>query len=329
MKKREMDRRGFLKTCLASAAAVSAAARSGFSMNQSPAYDAKGLPRRVFGKTGVRLPIIGFGSGSRFCAVKDPEKNAAILTYALDNGFYWWDSSADYKNDKVISEELLGLVLKDRRKEVFLSTKANERNYDGAMRELEVSLKRLQTDHLDLWQIHSVNDLADVETIGAKEGMLKALLKAKEEKLTRFIGYSGHQSGGAMTAMVQRYDFDAMLIALNHQAGGKEEMEKGAMPEAAKKNMGIIAMKVIRPRETVKTLTPEDLIRYALTIPYVSTAVIGMDSIEVVKENRDLLLNFKPLNSAEMERIKADLRPFYENKALPWMHPSYRDGHFA
>jgi len=330
MKNRGMKRREFLKTCAASTVALGALGSS-FDLlsSEKSGYDAKGLPTVTLGKSGLVVPRIGIGCGSRFCAVQDPGKSVEILTYALDHGFYYWDTAHDYGTDKVISEERLGLVLKTRRKEVILSTKIQTRTYDEGMRHLEESLKRLQTDKLDLLKLHNIATLEEVERVGAADGALKVLLKARDEKTTRFIGFSGHTSSEVMKAMLSRYDFDTMLIALNHYSERVGDMEQDAIPAAAGKNMGIMIIKAIRPRETVKTVTPDELIRYALSLPFVHAAVIGTDSVDVVKKNIENLKNFRPMAAEEMKKIRADLNPFFEHKNLPWMQPGYRDGELA
>jgi len=325
-----IKRRDFFKKCLTTTAALGALSYQDlFSAKKKAVYDARGLPTRIFGKTGVKVPIIAIGGGSRFCRIKDPEKSIELLNYALDNGLYYWDTAHDYVYDEVVSEERYGLVLKNRRKKVFLATKVGDRTYDGALRHLEESLKRLQTDHLDLYQIHNIQSLEDVEKIGAKDGVLKALNKLKDEKVTRFIGYSGHLDAEAMMAMANRYDFDTMIIALNHYAERRGDLEKEAIPAAAKKKMGIVAMKVIRPRETVEGLSAEELICYALSLPHVHCAVIGIDSLEVLKKNLALLKNFKKMKPVEMEKIQTNLEPFFEGQNLAWMQPGYTDGHPA
>jgi aryl-alcohol dehydrogenase-like predicted oxidoreductase len=321
-----MKRREFLKSCAASPVALKALSGRGLFQGEKPVYDAKGLPTRVLGKTGVSVPLVGFGAGSRFCAVEDSGKSVEILTHALDHGFYYWDTAHDYGEGKAISEVRLGLVLGDRRNEVFLSTKTYARTYDGAMRDLEESLKRLRTDRLDIWNIHEVLSSEDAEKIGAAGGVLEALHKAKEEKVTRFIGFSGHSSAEAMTALAERHDFDMMLIALNHYEEHKGDMERGAIPVAAAKGLGINVIKVIRPREKVAGLDPADLIRYALSLPCVCAAVIGTDSVEVLKKNAETIKNFTVLGPEEMKKIRAGLSPFFEDEALPWMCPGYRDG---
>jgi len=333
MKKNRLARREFIKSCLASTAAIgglslekSFGRPAGLGKPSGDAYDSKGLPTRPLGKTGVSVPIIGFGSGSRFCRILEPEKSVEALHYALDHGLYHWDTAHDYVFEGVNSEERLGLALQGRRSEVFLSTKVGERTYDGAMRHLEESLKRLGTDRLDIWQIHSVDSMEVVEAVGAKGGALEALHKVKDQKVARFIGFTGHSSAEAMTAMANRFDFDTMLIALNHHEEAKGDMEKGAIPAAAAKGLGVMVIKVIRPRETVPGIVPEDLIRYALTLKHVTSAMIGHDSLDVLKENIALLKEFKTMGPAEMEAMSARLAPFFAGDKLPWMQPGYRDG---
>ena len=272
------------------------------------------------------MPLIVVGCGSRFCAVQEQDKSVEILNYALGHGLYYWDTAHDYVYNNVVSEERLGLILKDRREEVFLSTKVGERTYDGAMRHIEESMKRLQTDRLDILQIHLIRSHEDVEKICAEDGVLKALRKLKDEKVTRFIGFSGHLSAEAMMEMANRYDFDTMLIALNHYQERQGDFEKQAVPTAAEKKMGILAMKVIRPRETVEGLAADDLIRYALSLKHVDAAVIGMDSLDVLKKSIQLVKNFKKMRPEEMKKISVDLEPVYAGHDLPWMDPSYTDG---
>jgi predicted aldo/keto reductase-like oxidoreductase len=327
MKKRTLHRRDFLKRCVWGAAAFKAfTSKNLLSGKMGSPYDASGLPTVIYGKTGAKVPRMALGLGSRFCAVRDPEKSQELLNYALDKGFYYWDTAHDYAYNDVVSEERMGLVLKHRRKEVFLSTKVGERTYDGAMRHIEESLKRLNTDHLEILKIHSVVSLEDVAAIGAKDGVLHVLQKMKDEKVTKFIGFSGHSDAAAMAAMADRYDFDTMLIALNHYEERKGDMENHAIPQAAKKDMGIMVMKLIRPRETVPGLPAEDLIRYGLSLEQPHVVVIGTDSLEVVDRNRELLMHFTPMNQEEMARIRGTLESLFAGNAMPWMQPGYVDG---
>jgi hypothetical protein len=345
MSRTRIRRREFLKTVVAAAAAGATVpslrgtvpfgekrtgkkgiAPGGDSPNTGPAYDAKGLPTAILGKTGVAVPRIGTGLGSRFCAVESEDAAQAILHAALDHGFYYWDTAYNYTNKSIVSEERLGRVLETRRKEVFLATKFEERTYDGVMRQLEESLKRLRTDHLDLYQVHLVASMADLDTLGLRGGALEALRKIKDQKIARFIGFSGHADAAAMAEAARRHDFDTMLIALNHYEERRGDLERGAIPAAAAKKMGVMIIKAIRPRETVEGLAPADLIRYALTLPLVHSAVVGTDSLEVVRKNAALLRDFRPLSPAEMTKLSVKLEPFFAGNHMPWMRPGYRDG---
>jgi len=321
-----MDRRVFMRTCVVATAALGSSLPADAFTGAQSGFDPRGLQTRVLGKTGVRIPVIVFGAGSRFCAVKDPEKSDELLNHALDHGFYYWDTAHTYVYDNVCSEERLGRVLKQHRDRIFLATKLSERSYDGAMQELEGSLKRLQTDRLDILQVHSINSLEDVDRIGAANSVLEVLRKAKEQNIARFVGFTGHASAEAMATMVERFSFDTMLIALNHHTQGKEDFEKQAIPAAARKGMGILLMKVIRPRETVEGLDPDELIRYALSLEHGHAAVIGTDSMEVLKKNLIMARDFTSLQPDRMERMHKSLEPFLTGQSLPWMRPGYVDG---
>jgi len=327
MSRSPVPRREFLKSVLAAAAAAkTATARRLFGASAGPALDAKGLPTVTLGKTGAVVPRIGIGLGSRFCAVASEDRATEILNAALDHGFYYWDTAANYVNKTIVSEERLGRVLETRRKEVFLATKFEERTYDGVMKQLETSLKRLRTDRLDLYQMHAVDSLADLAAAAAKGGALDALRKLRDEKVTRFIGFTGHLDAAAMAEAARRHDFDTMLIALNHYQERQGDFEGGAIPAAADRGLGVLIIKSIRPRETVKNIAAADLIRYALSLPRVHAAVVGTDSVEVVRKNAALLKGFKPLTSEEMKGLAVRLEPFYAGNGLPWMREEYRDG---
>jgi aryl-alcohol dehydrogenase-like predicted oxidoreductase len=307
------------------------------------AYDAKGLPTVLFGKTGVRVPRIVCGLGSRFCHLDDDEEAQRLLHYTLDHGLYYWDTAYAYDNTigvppgkkrssrLVTSEERLGPAVKARRNEIFLSTKVTSRDPNAAMRQIETSLKRLQTDHLDQLMIHDVQSMADVAKLSEKGNLIDILHRLKEQGLTRFIGFSGHTEAAAMKAMADRGDFDTMLIAMNHwnAANNPQKRFEMAVPAAKAKGMGVIMMKVVRPRETITTLNPTDLIKYALSLKGPDVVVIGLDSIDVVKSNLEILRNFKPMDEAKMKELAQELTPFYNHENLPWMQPGYCDGNYA
>lgn len=293
-------------------------------------YDARGLPTAILGKTGIRIPRIVIGLGSRFCNIKSTEESSNMLNYALDNGLYYWDTAWFYQNTSlgIISEERAGLVVKTRRKEIFLSTKVTSRDPDEAMRQIETSLKRLQTDHLDMLKIHDVQS-KDIAKLSEKGNLVDILIKMKEQGVTRFIGFSGHSEAAAMKAMAEKGVFDSMLIAMNHWAGNTEKRQELAIPSAKAQGMGVLLMKVVRPRENIKELDPRDLIKYALSLKGPDGIVVGMDSIEVLKSNLEILRNFKPMEEKKMKELSSLLVPFYKHENLPWMRSGYCDGNWA
>jgi aryl-alcohol dehydrogenase-like predicted oxidoreductase len=322
MKKKDFTRRDFIKTTGALTAGVVLAPSAACSAS---AYDAKGLPTAVLGKTGVRIPRLIMGLGSRFMAV-DEEKGLEILETALSRGLYYWDTAASYRNAEQASEERIGKILKSVRSQVFLASKVGERKADDAKRTIETSLERLQTDYIDLYQVHSVTNEEEVKQFGAADGVLPVLRKYQEEGVIKYIGFTGHTSASAMKLAAEMYDFDTMLIALNHQEQGKQPFEEQPVPFAAEKGMGVLAMKVIRPRETVNGLDPNELVKYALSLKEVTAAVIGTDSLDVLNKNIATLQSFKPLSDERMQELRAQLDPFYRSNKLPWLQPGYHDG---
>jgi uncharacterized protein len=322
MKKKDFTRRDFIKTTGAVAAGVVLAPSAACSA--SP-YEAKGLPTAILGKTGVRIPRLIMGLGSRFMAV-DEDKGLEILETALSKGLYYWDTAASYRNAEQASEERIGKILKSVRSQVFLASKVGDRKADDAKRTIETSLERLQTDYIDLYQIHSVTNEEEVKQFGAADGVLPVLRKYQEEGVIKYIGFTGHTSASAMKLAAEMYDFDTMLIALNHQEQGKQQFEEQPVPFAAEKGMGVLAMKVIRPRETVNGIDPNELVKYALSLKEVTSSVIGIDSLDVLNKNIATLQSFKPLSEERMQELRAQLDPFYRSNKLPWMQPGYHDG---
>ncbi len=325
--KRDITRRDFIKGTMAAGVTI---AGTGL-LNSCGTRNAKGLATTILGKTGVEVPRIALGLGSRWCSVSDEDTALEILTYALDQGLYYWDTAASYVNNEngAISEERIGKLLKDRRKEVFISTKVSERDPDKAMKQIEESLKRLQIDQLDMLKVHSVTS-NELELIEGKGKVIEIVHRMKEEGLTKFIGFSGHSEAVALKHMADNYDFDSMLMALNHyNPDNGWKRQENAIPAANAKGMGVMLMKVIRPIENDNTLDPKDMVRYALSIDGANGAVIGTDSKAVVDSHVTILRDFKPMTKAEMDKLTARLAPFYQHKGIPWMDSGYRDGNWT
>ena len=330
------SRRRFIKSTLSAGVVI---AGSKVALSQLPRegilskvadnkYDPKGLPTAILGKTGVVIPKIAIGLGSRFLTIASLDEALEMCNYALDNGLYYWDTAHSYINNETgaISEERLGHIVKNRRKEIFLSTKIAARDIEEAKKQIELSLKRLQTDHLDMMKIHAVESPEDVTNICKKGGVLDLFSKMKEEGVTRFIGFSGHGNAIALKSMVDTRRFDSMLFAMNHYDADKENRQGTLIPAAKGQGMGIMLMKTIRPKETIQGINAKELVRYALSIEGPSGIAVGMDSKKVVDSNLDLLRNFQPMNREEMEKIAVVLQPFFRHENLEWMNPGYRDG---
>jgi predicted aldo/keto reductase-like oxidoreductase len=335
MKSKNYSRREFVKQTVSAGMAISGVGLIGkdLVLGSQNSYDAKGLPTAILGKTGMRIPRMAFGLGSRFCNITTIEESNTVLNYALDNGLYYWDTAWAYENTKlkITSEVRVGEVVKSRRKEIFLSTKVTSREPDEAKRQIEQSFKRLNTDHLDILKIHSVLSAQDVDKVSEKGNLIDILHRYKEQGITRFIGFSGHADANALKTLADRGDFDSMLMAMNHWERTKnpQSRQETVIPAAKSKGMGVMLMKVVRPRETVKELKPEDLVRYALSLKGPDGIIVGMDSLAIVKSNLEILRNFKPMNEAQMKLLANQLTPFFKHENLPWMKPDYYDGNWT
>ena len=271
----------------------------------------RALPHRVLGRTGASVSILAFGCGSRFLMYAEEEKALEALNRALDLGITYLDTAYAYGDGK--SETRVGKVMATRRKQVFLATKIPDRSRDDFLRRLEGSLKRLQTDHVDLVHIHSLGHADDLAKIEAADGALKGLLQAREQKMTRFIGMTSHTDGAVMAQAIQHHDLDCVQMALNASRNGR--FEELALPAARKKHLGIIAMKVtgqefLLGNDAGKT-DIDSLLRYSLSLP-VTTAVIGMPRVEFIEHNTDLARNFAPLGADDVARLRRSLAPSRE-----------------
>ncbi len=305
-----ISRRRFLESAAASALVASA---SGAESEKKTA-----LPVRTLGRTGARVSILAMGGGSRFLSYSDEDKAVEALNLALDSGITYMDTAYAYGNG--LSETRVGKVMKTRRKDVFLATKVPERNGDKARAIVEGSLKRLQTDQVDLVHIHMLTTEEDLANIEAKDGVLNTLMKMRDEKLTRFIGITCHTDPFVLKTALERHDFDCTQMALNAALVGMKSGKGGmvineesrtsfqtvALPVAVKKNMGIIAMKVFAADGLAGQAPAEKLLYYSLSLP-VSLAVVGMPKLSMIEENTRMARGFKRMAKPEMEELSGAL----------------------
>ncbi len=311
-----MKRREFIRA----AAAMAVGLKYGAGRALSATAPEKTIPHSVLGKTGAEVSILALGGviGMQL----PPSENhdpVAIAETALDLGITYFDTAPSYNDGQ--SESNYGQVLARRRKEAFLACKTADRSYDGTMRSIEQSLKRLRTDHLDLLQIHSVSAQEDLLAWDKSEGVLTALRKLREQKVTRFIGVTGHENAEVLHRAIEMYEFDTLLTTLNpvsRRLAFREEL----LPAANRKQMGVIAMKVMgggngclvagNPfRKVLRTYHDEtshqvdarSLIRYALGLP-ISVAVIGVASVEQLKANVRVIKEAAPMTPAERQELE-------------------------
>jgi hypothetical protein len=284
------------------------------------------LPLRPLGKTGHMAGIYSFGAQATTEIPGKEELSVEIINRAIDLGINYIDTAAAYGRATPTvpraeamgtSERNVGQVMKYRRNEVFLSSKTHDRTYDGSMRLLEKSLRQLQTDHLDMWQIHNVKS-AEIETldkITGEGGVLKAMIKARDEKMIRFIGFTGHEGPDVLNALNERFPFDNVLVAINAADKHHDPFIEKFLPNAVNRGMGIVAMK-IPARDRIFSnggiITMKEAMEYVLTLP-VSTIIIGIDTIAELEENIEIARNFKPLTADEMLAIEGKTKPYYKD----------------
>jgi uncharacterized protein len=264
------------------------------------------LPHRTLGRTGASVSILAMGCGSRFL-MYPAEEATAVLEKAVSLGINYLDTAVNYGDGE--SETRLGRFLATRRKDVFLATKVpgRSRTRDAALKEVEASLKRLQTDHLDLLHLHSLGDEADLAKIEAPDGAIKALYELREQKVTRFIGMTSHTDGAVMAKAIERNDLDCVQMAMNPARAAR--FEELALPAANRKNLGVILMKVTGQDKLMVEggAAAESLLRYAWSLP-ISTAVCGMPKLEFLEANVATAKAYAfPLSPAEVEKLRQQL----------------------
>jgi aryl-alcohol dehydrogenase-like predicted oxidoreductase len=253
--------------------------------------------------------------------VQAREHAVRCLNRAIDRGITYLDTSPDYG-----SEPHVGEVMKTRRDEVFLATKINRRSRDGVLDELKASLQRLQTDHVDLIQIHAVNAFADLEQALAPDGALTALEEARDQGLVRFIGITGHARPEILAHALRQYSFDTVLVALGVADRLVSSPENFVLPIARERNIGVIAMKVFGHGNYENRALA---LRYSLGLPGVSLAIIGLDNEQQIDEVVQGANTFSSLSADEEQQLIDEIRPLVEKDAsdneegqgdLFWLH---------
>jgi uncharacterized protein len=303
------DRRDFLQTA-GSLGASMALSESFLQAQETPPLELSNLgpdkiPHKPFGRTKETVSIIGIGGYSLGDAPSLKEA-IEIVHEAVDAGVSFFDNAWEYHDGK--SEEWMGQALKGRRDKVFLMTKVctHGRDKKVAMRQLDDSLKRLQTDHLDLWQVHECVYDNDPERHFAKGGVIEALDEAKKAGKVRFVGFTGHKHPAIHLKMLS-YDFafDSAQMPLNAFDASYRSFQKQVLPEVNKRGMAGLGMKSLGGNGqpiTKGVLTVEEALRYAMSLA-VATTISGIDSLAVLRQNLAIARGFKPMTPEEMEAL--------------------------
>lgn len=313
-----LSRRQFVGTVVTAAAAVGVTGKlHPFEVVGSPDQ----MPTRPLGKTGHAVRVFSLGGQATLEQSGTEEKSTAIINRALDLGVNYIDTAAAYGKGQ--SEKYIGAVMKSRRNEVFLATKTHRRSYDESMNLLDQSLKNLQTDHLDLWQLHNVRTQEDLDKIFAKDGAIKALEKARDEKVVRFLGITGHFDPFVLRKAIEDYPFDNILMALNAADKHHKSFITNLLPTAVERKMGIVGMKIPARGRIFREggiTSMEPAMRYVLTLP-VSTIIVGISNVKELEENVRIAHKFTPMSADEITQTEGLTKPYYADAS--WFKDSW------
>ena len=302
-----MDRRKFLKTAAATTLMTSLGNKLAHATN------ANAVPTRVLGHTGEKISMVGLG-GYHIGMQSSEQESIRIIRTGLDSGITFLDNCWDYNGGE--SEVRMGKALRDGyRQKAFLMTKIDGRTKQAAMQQLEESLRRLQTDHIDLLQFHEVIRDTDPDRIFAKGGGMEAVTEAKKQGKVRYIGFTGHKSPDIHlkmlnTAFAHDFTFDAVQMPLNVMDAHYESFEKKVLPVLVKHNVGVLGMKPMGDKIILrsKTATPVECLHYAMNLP-TSVVITGCDSLQILQQAIGAAKAFKPMSSGEVSSLLAKSAP--------------------
>ncbi len=270
------------------------------------------IPMRPFGRSGASISALGFG-GHHLGAAKDESAAVQLIHEAVDGGITFFDNCWEYHRGK--SEDWMGKGLKGLRSRVFLMTKVctHGRDKDLALRMLEQSLNRLQTDHLDLWQVHGVSFENDPDLFIRPGGAAEALTEAKKQGKVRFVGFTGHKDPNIHLKMLATgFPFDSVQMPLNPFDSQFHSFEQKVLPELNRRGIAALGMKPLQGHGDAimkGALTAEQGLRYAMSLP-VTTTITGMEKPEILRQNLKIAQNFQPLSPAEMQKIRDSVKEY-------------------
>ena len=288
-----MNRRNFVSGALAGAAGLGTSA-------QATTLKAGNIPTREFGRTGEKLTIIG-QAGGRFplCTFEEAK---AITLRAYDLGINYFDNAHSYWSGR--SEEVYGEVLPPFRKDIFITTKSAKRTRKEAEEEFHLSLKRLKTDYVDLWQIHAVGEMEEIEQIFAPGGAIEAFEAAKKAGKCRFIGFTGHHDPHVHMAMLEHYDhYDTILMPLHPADPSYLSFEQIVLPEAQKRGLGIQGMKSLANAKLLQSLSVRQCIQYVLSLP-IHCLAVGCTTIGQIEDDVRIAQEFSQYDAIAMTALR-------------------------
>jgi aryl-alcohol dehydrogenase-like predicted oxidoreductase len=272
------------------------------------------MQTRPFGRTGKSFPILSFG-GQRIvdehnCTQEDAVR---ILNRALDGGIRYFDTAWAYSNGQ--AEQRLGLVAKERRSEMWIATKTTDTSRDGALRQLEQSLQRLQTDHVDEWRLHNVYSFERLDQFTAQNGALQAAIEARDQGMVRYISISGHTDPQIQIQALNRFPFDSVLVAASALDHFIFSFAEEFLPVANARGVATIAMKVLGFGSLVHDV--ERALRYAFALP-VSTVIVGMETMAQLEQNLAIAESFVPMSDEERLDFFKEIMPLVKPQNIPW-----------
>lgn len=307
----ELSRRDFVKVGAVGAASAIINCKAAAEPTARPA-----MPDRPLGRTGHRVKLFSLGGQATLEQQGKRDQSVEIINRAIDLGVNYIDTAAAY--GRGISQTYIGEVMATRRNEVFLATKTHNRTRDGSLELLEQSLELLQTDHLDLWQLHNITTTEQLDQIFGQDGAIEALQQAKGEGTVRFLGITGHFDPDVLIDGINRFDFDTILMALNPADPHFRPFATELLPLANRKGMGVIAMKIPARGELFREggiTSMRDALNWTFSQP-ISTVVVGCDTVEQLEENVSVATEFAPLSQVDLARISGLTAHYPEQAAF-------------